>query len=360
MELFATATHIAGTIADQFDRFARIDQAGGLLGDRTRHANTAFVDRALRLLPALGEATPDQLGIETAAHPTILRRRDRRARSRNERVARVRTVIPLHDDNPTRRRAVVTIALVLVNIAVYVLLQPHGSTKAVVSLPTQQGASLFRVPEEAFLFGRAAIPCELVHHRPLREAELEALSSGEASACGVRAEGAARARVFPGKSVWLAALSSMFLHGGWIHLLGNMLFLWIFGNNIEDRFGRLLYVGFYLVAGIVATAAHALVAPSSLVPLVGASGAIAGVMGAYLVLYPRVRIRTVIFLGIPLPLKIPAWAMLTFWFVSQFFVSPTEGVAWMAHVGGFAFGALVGFVVRSRAKAHLAGVPHWA
>ena len=269
-------------------------------------------------------------------------------------------MIPLHDDNPTRRRAVVTIALVLLNIAVYVLLQPHGNTKALVSLPSQQGASLFRLPEEAFLFGRAAIPCELVHGRPLREAELEALSSGHASACGVRAEGTARARAFPGKSVWLAAVTSMFLHGGWIHLLGNMLFLWIFGNNIEDRFGRLRYLGFYLVSGIVATAAHTLAAPSSLVPLVGASGAIAGVMGAYLVLYPRVRIRTIIFLGIPLPLRIPAWAMLTFWFGSQFFVSPTEGVAWMAHVGGFAFGALVGVAIRRRAKSRLAGVPRWA
>ena len=270
-------------------------------------------------------------------------------------------MIPLRDDNPTRRRAVVTFALVLLNVAVFVLLQPHGDTKAVIKLPTERHTEIVSFsPEQAFLFGRAAIPCELIRRRPLREVELRALARGNSSACGIGAEGAARNRVFPGKSVWLAALTSMFLHGSWWHLLGNMLFLWIFGNNIEDRFGRVPYLGFYLLSGVVATLAHTLAAPSSTIPLVGASGAIAGVMGAYLVLYPKVRIRTIIFLGIPLPLKIPAWAMLTFWFVSQFFVSPTEGVAWMAHVGGFAFGALVGFFVRSRARERLAPVPRWS
>jgi membrane associated rhomboid family serine protease len=128
-----------------------------------------------------------------------------------------------------------------------------------------------------------------------------------------------------------------------------MLFLWVFGNNIEDRFGAVRYVGFYLVGGLIATFAHVLTDPSSTVPVVGASGAIAAVMGAYLALYPSVRIRTLIFFVFIMYREISAKWLLSIWFVMQFFdaFNPNSGVAWAAHVGGFVFGVGVGLVMRS-------------
>jgi membrane associated rhomboid family serine protease len=135
----------------------------------------------------------------------------------------------------------------------------------------------------------------------------------------------------------------MFLHGGWLHLLGNMLFLWIFGNNIEDRLGPLRFVLFYLAGGVVATLAQVFFDTSSVIPLIGASGAIAAVMGAYLVWFPRAPILTLLFFFF---IEIPAGIWLTIWFVMQFFTGPNSGVAYMAHVGGFVFGILVGAVVR--------------
>ena len=139
----------------------------------------------------------------------------------------------------------------------------------------------------------------------------------------------------------------MFLHGGILHLGGNMLFLWVFGNNVEDRLGPVGYLAFYLLAGVVATGAHLAIQPQSTVPVIGASGAIAGVMGAYLVWFPNVPIRTLVFLGflVFFP-EIRAKWLLGFWFVSQFFVSPNDGVAWMAHVGGFVVGVLTALLFR--------------
>jgi membrane associated rhomboid family serine protease len=142
----------------------------------------------------------------------------------------------------------------------------------------------------------------------------------------------------------------MFLHGSWLHIGGNMLFLWVFGNNIEDRMGWLPYLLFYLVAGVVATLAHVAVQPASTVPLIGASGAVAGVMGAYLVLFPNVQIRSLLIFILVLIRDIPAKWLLGFWFVFQFFTNPAEGVAWVAHVGGFVFGALVAFLLRDRLR----------
>jgi membrane associated rhomboid family serine protease len=139
----------------------------------------------------------------------------------------------------------------------------------------------------------------------------------------------------------------MFLHGSWLHIGGNMLFLWVFGNNIEDRMGPLPYLVFYLAAGVVATLAHVAVQPSSTVPLIGASGAVAGVMGAYLVLFPNVQIRSLLIFILVLFRDIPAKWLLGFWFVLQFFTNPAEGVAWVAHVGGFLFGIAAGLVWRS-------------
>lgn len=154
---------------------------------------------------------------------------------------------------------------------------------------------------------------------------------------------------------WLPFVTSMFLHGGFAHFLGNMLFLWIFGDNVEDRFGHLGYIGFYLLGGMVAGFAHLLSNPDSTIPTIGASGAIAAVMGAYFVLYPRARVLTLlIFIIIPRTFSVPAYVYLAMWFGWQVLFgtatlsasgAETGGVAWWAHAGGFAFGVLAILVV---------------
>ena len=151
-----------------------------------------------------------------------------------------------------------------------------------------------------------------------------------------------------------SALLSMFLHGGWAHFGGNMLFLWIFGDNVEDRLGHARYAIFYLLAGYAATFAHAFANPGSAVPAIGASGAISGVLGAYVILYPGARIVTLIFLGFFSRLvEIPAWVYLPVWFLIQLFSgvatldTPAEhgGVAWFAHIGGFVAGPVLLFLL---------------
>jgi membrane associated rhomboid family serine protease len=151
-------------------------------------------------------------------------------------------------------------------------------------------------------------------------------------------------------------VKSAFLHGGWLHLGGNMLYLWIFGNNVEDRLGRWWFLAFYLVGAAVAGIAHAVIAPQSAVPLVGASGAIAAALGAYLVLFPRARIQSLVFLGFFYQLiAVPAVLVLGFWFVLQLVDGFTSlgagtaddtGIAFFAHIGGFVFGVLIGLLVR--------------
>jgi membrane associated rhomboid family serine protease len=155
----------------------------------------------------------------------------------------------------------------------------------------------------------------------------------------------------------LAIFSSLFLHGGWLHLLGNMLYLWIFGNNIEDRLGRVAFLCFYLLGGVIAGLTQVATAPDSSVPLIGASGAIAATLGAYLVLYPRARILSLVFLGFFYQLiEVPAVLVLGFWFVLQLIdgfaslgaTNAQGGVAFFAHIGGFVGGAVVAAVLRSR------------
>ena len=207
-------------------------------------------------------------------------------------------MIPLHDDNPTRRKAVMTVALIIACAVVYFVIQPtpFTSTRA----------------DALFDLRHAAIPVELLHHSPVTACQFAARNCARAGAATVFA---------PGKHVYLAIVSSMFLHGSVLHLLGNLLFLWVFGNNVEDRLGRIRYIVFYLAAGIVATVGYTLANPSSATPLLGASGAIAGVMGAYLVWYPRARVLTLISI---IPLRIPAWVVLIGWFVLQFFTGPNS------------------------------------
>jgi membrane associated rhomboid family serine protease len=243
-------------------------------------------------------------------------------------------VIPLKDYNPTRRFPVVTLLLIGINVYVYFLVQRPSDD---------------RRSELRFNYSYAAIPCEVIDGEALSEEEIfDTLDGGDTEAC---VKNDSTAPVFPQKQVYLALLYSMFLHGSILHIAGNMLFLWVFGNNIEDRMGTPAYIAFYLVSGLVASAAHILVQPNSTIPVVGASGAVAGVMGAYLVLFPNVRIRSLFILFFFVFLRdIPAKWLLGFWFVFQFFTNPSAGVAWVAHVGGFVFGAVIAFAIRDRLR----------
>jgi len=240
-------------------------------------------------------------------------------------------VIPLKDDNPTRRFPWVTVLLIAANVVVFVLIQR----------PYDRGLN-----HAAFTFEFAAIPCEVVTGEPLTSQEVVDTFEGDDQACRDD-DGSGSREEFPNKQIYLAVLYSMFLHGSWLHIGGNMLFLWVFGNNIEDRMGTGPCLAFYVMAGLAAAAAHIAVQPGSSVPVVGASGAVAGVMGAYLVLFPNVRILTLI---VFLFRDISAKWLLGVWFVSQFFVNPASGVAWVAHVGGFVFGVLVALLLRDRLR----------
>lgn len=247
-------------------------------------------------------------------------------------------MLPLRDENPTARRPFVTIALIAACIFVYFFVQPSSLSA------TDQSAQ----DDAEFTVRNAAIPCEVVEGRPLTVDELNrTFINGDATACN---SSDTSPEQFPDKNVYLALLFSMFMHAGLLHIGGNMLYLWVFGNNIEDRIGPLPYLVFYLLGGLAATAAHVALDPNSTVPVVGASGAIAAVMGAYLVLYPRHRVHTAIFFGIILFRPIRAWIVLGFWFVSQFVIDPNSGVAWAAHVGGFVFGVLGGLVMRAMSR----------
>jgi membrane associated rhomboid family serine protease len=213
--------------------------------------------------------------------------------------------IPISDENPAVRRPVVTYALIALNALAWLFELARG------------------VPESTFLYG--AIPSFVLHG-----------TSG-----GVLDIGRGAAELHQGVPWPLTVLTSMFMHGGWLHILGNMWFLWIFGDNVEDAMGSVKYFFFYLLCGLIAAMSQVLSSPASQLPMVGASGAIAGVLGAYLMLYPHARVRCLWILFIIITtVYVPAWLILGLWFVSQFFV-PGEGVAWMAHVGGFVAGFLL-------------------
>ena len=247
-------------------------------------------------------------------------------------------MIPIRDDNPTARRAIVTILLIAVNIAIYFGVQ----------YPKHSDANR----EALFDYRWAGVPCELHTGKPLLLVPDGTITSE--GACAVPAGGiAAPQRAFPHKNVWLAVVFSMFLHGSILHVLGNMLFLWIFGNNVEDQLGRFWFLVLYLVGGVVASAVHILGNLDSTTPFLGASGAIAVVMGAYIVWWPRARVLTLIpIVFIFFPVRLPAIVVLGLWFVLQIFTQSSSGIATLAHIGGFVFGMLVAFVL-----ARAAGFP---
>ena len=254
----------------------------------------------------------------------------------------IAVVIPVHDVLPVRRTPWVTYALIAINVVVF-LLSPASRTTGV---QTTQASQL--CGQEAFYDRYAAVPKELVHGQtPAQVPTGQAVNTPQGPACVVAPPAYHKVPV-------LSVLYSMFLHGGWLHLLGNMLFLWVFGNNVEDRLGRIRYLLFYLVCGYAAAYAFAVVNPDSSEPLIGASGAIAGVLGAYLVLYPRARVWSLVPFLLFIPLRLPAWLVLGLWFLLQwaysagFAVSQAGDVAYLAHVAGFLLGALLALPLRAR------------
>jgi membrane associated rhomboid family serine protease len=210
-------------------------------------------------------------------------------------------MIPLHDDNPTRIFPAVTVALIA--LCSLVFLWQLASPSAEVTV-----LRFGLIP--AVLFGGASLPAEL---EPL-----------------------------PGA---LTLLTSLFLHGGWMHLIGNMLFLWIFGNNVEDAMGHLRFIAFYLICGVAASLSHAALIPASTTPMIGASGAIAGTLGAYLLLHPRSRVLVLVFLGIFVTtMRLPAMVVIGIWIGLQVLNAALDaggGIAWWAHVGGFVAGMVL-------------------
>jgi len=247
-------------------------------------------------------------------------------------------VIPIHDDNPTRRRAIVTYVLIALNFVAF-FTEPVVSHIGVGSQTAQQVCE-----QQRYFDHNAAIPYELTRNKTLPPHLYRIQTQTGDFDCVVTEKG---------KKPYLSVLFSMFLHGGWLHILGNMLFLWIFGNNVEDRFGRLRFLLFYLFCGYVAAYGFAYGNADSTTTLVGASGAIAGVLGAYLVLFPKARVTSIIPLAIVwIPVKLPAWVVLGGWFLLQWLyssgsgVASGAGVAYLAHVFGFVAGLVVALIAK--------------
>src|SRR4051812_39733419 len=248
-------------------------------------------------------------------------------------------VIPIHDDNPVRRTPVITYVLIALNFVVF-LSEPVVAHIGVGSQTPQQVCS-----QQVYFDKWAAIPRELTRDEPLPPHRYVLRTTNGRFVCPVIDEA--------DKKPYLSVLYSMFLHGGWLHLLGNMLFLWVFGNNVEDVFGRFKFLLFYLFCGYVAAYGFAFRSPDDTTTLVGASGAIAGVLGAYLVWFPRARVMSLIPIAIILiPVRLPAWLVLGGWFLLQWLyssgtgVASGAGVAYLAHVFGFLTGVLVALAAR--------------
>ncbi len=234
-------------------------------------------------------------------------------------------MFPIRDENPTLRPAVSTGALMAANVLVWIFVQGMGSDPALAESICRLGL----------------IPGELLGSLPPGTGV--ALGPGYTCFTG-------------GSESWPTSVSSMFMHGGWMHLIGNMWFLWVFGNNVEDVMGRVRFVAFYLLCGLAAAAAQVLSNPASAIPMVGASGAIGGVMGAYAIQFPRVRVQTLLILGFFVRMiDVPAWGMLGYWFALQILLGlPTlgnevGGVAFWAHAGGFLAGVALVYVFRDPA-----------
>ena len=262
-------------------------------------------------------------------------------------------VLPVHDVNPTHRRPVVTYLLIAINVVAF-LISPL-SHHLVGDSPAQQECRTI-----AFLDRYAAEPKEVLRNRqdPSGVTAVVATQDGR-TGCVAQSPPPFE------KSPFLSVLTAMFLHGGWLHLAGNLLFLFVFGNNVEDRLGRLKYLLFDLGCGYAATYGHSLFTPNDSTPLVGASGAIAGVLGAYLVLFPRAKVWSLLTFFFFLPVRLPAWLVLGSWFVLQYLytrgagLSEATGTAYLAHVIGFLVGAALVWNLRGSGSPRPLHDPRW-
>jgi membrane associated rhomboid family serine protease len=263
-------------------------------------------------------------------------------------------MIPIRDANPTHRLPVVTLALIAANVVVFLLWQPTFGT---------QGEQL------EFFYCQAEIPFEISNQTNLADGGAEArraIDEDLGPTAGSQIQALQR-QTCPDKS-WLASIFvAMFLHGGWLHIAGNMLFLWVFGNNVEDRLGHAVYPLFYVLGGLAAAGLQLAFDPSSTIPSLGASGAIGAVLGAYAVIFPHARVTTLVIFFFITVVEIRAGFVLAAWFLLQLFsgvgqlrIDVNGGVAYWAHVGGFAFGALVAWLFyrdRTRRRPELYGLP---
>jgi membrane associated rhomboid family serine protease len=273
-------------------------------------------------------------------------------------------LIPLKDNIPTDHFPLITAVIIAINVLVFLLLQgPSLSGDQVETKPVvEYGAIPYRVTnpdQNCVLFGGQVV-CE---EQPEYQAALGAPPCADQSGASATAAGAPVCRTSLDEApAFLTLFTSMFMHGGWLHIVFNMLFLWIFGNNVEDSMGRVRFVLFYLLGGLAAVTAQIAVDPDSTVPTVGASGAIAAVLGGYLLLYPRAQVLTVLFLFFFFTfVEIPAMVMLGIWFALQFLPAVGQlatpelsggGVAYFAHVGGFIFGLALIHLFAKRKSAH--------
>jgi membrane associated rhomboid family serine protease len=245
-------------------------------------------------------------------------------------------VIPIGDSVQSRSLPLVNVSIIGINVLAFLAELTYGTGASGV-IPTIPPTLVSELGRLFFEWGTlpACLSDTFGFSTDVPPASLEAVCNGQ-------------------PNVLLTPLVSMFLHGGWLHLIGNMVFLWVFGDNVEDAMGHVRYALFYVIAGFAATAAHVAIDPSDLTPAIGASGAIAGVLGAYLVLYPRASVRAILpfFLLFWLPFYVPAVFLIGLWFAMQLLngfaaLTATDvanaggGVAWFAHIGGFAAGVLL-------------------
>jgi membrane associated rhomboid family serine protease len=232
-------------------------------------------------------------------------------------------MIPIKDDNPTKTVPMTTIFLIGVNVIAFVFIWMKGPREMSVWI-----ARLGTIPREIVTMKEIYPPGNL-YHAPFPPA--------------------------------LTLVTSMFLHGGWLHLLGNMLYLWIFGDNIEALMGHTRFLVFYLVCGLAATLTHVFILPADTAPMIGASGAVSGLLGAYLLKFPRARIYVLIFFFFFIRIiRVPALLVLGIWFIIQVLngmgslqVSQTGGVAWFAHIGGFIAGMILIFLFAKRDRVRI-------
>ena len=227
----------------------------------------------------------------------------------------VHKVIPISDINPARNTPVISRIFMFATVGVFLLIQPKNQIE------------LFN-----FFYQYSAIPCELVNFSPISESQFynnDCFNNQSSS-------------IFPEKNLLLSVISANFFHANFIHILGNLWSFWIFGNNVEDKLGKFRFIIFLIFIGIISISVHTYLNQDSLIPIVGASGIVSGLMGAYVFMFPNARLLVLVPFGFLFPTTIKAKFFMVFWFFSQILISISDqNISWEAHVGGFVFGYLL-------------------